>query len=79
MATAAETGLRQTMSGRKGDKQPGNRQKPEQKSKRQQRRENCKGESKTSSEQEGSLYWKGRPQETSDGMAEQGFWGKRLC
>jgi len=37
-----------------------------------------KAEPASSSEQEGSLYWKGRPQEMSDGMAEQGFWGKRL-
>lgn len=48
MAAAAGTGLQQTMSGRKADKQPGNRQ---EKNVRQQKRESCKEKSKTSIQQ----------------------------
>lgn len=68
-----------TMSGKKADKQPGNRQgRAGQKASRKQKGRAARGKARpaSSSKQEASPYQRGSPQEASDGMPEQGHRGK---
>lgn len=67
------------MNGKEADKQPGNRQgRAGQKASRKQKGRAARQKARPafSSKQEGSLYQRGRPQEVSDGMSEQGHQGK---
>lgn len=68
-----------TMNGKEADKQPGNRQgRAGQKASRKQKGRAARQKARPafSGKQEGSLYQRGRPQEVSDGMSEQGHQGK---